>query len=190
MAKSEMIRARVEPELKHEAEAVLDKLGIQRASVVGWSDGGETALKLGIAFPDRVDRLVVFGATYDAQGSKPRGRPSSTFVTYAARCHSDYNRLSTAGVPYNALVDALRPLWRNPTGITKEQLRAIKAPVMVADGDHDEVVLLDQLEEMANLIPNARFKVFEDASHFALWQDPDGFNAAVVEFLTTRLSWK
>ncbi len=170
--------------------AVLDKLGIQRASVVGWSDGGETALKLGIAFPDRVDRLFVFGANYDAKGSKPRRGPNRTFATYAARCRSDYNRLSTAGVPYSAIVDALRPLWRNPTGITKEQLRAIKAPVMVADGDHDELVVLDQLEEMANLIPNARFKVFEDASHFALWQDPDGFNAAVVEFLTTRVSWK
>ena len=36
------------------------------------------------------------------------------------------------------LVDALRPMWRNPTGITKDQLRAIKAPVMMADGEHDE----------------------------------------------------
>jgi len=132
----------------------------------------------------------VFGAAYDARGSKRRIGPSSTFAIYAARCRSDYHRLSTAGVPYSALVDALRPLWRNPTGITKEQLRAIKAPVMVADGDHDELVVLDQLEEMADLIPNARFKVFEDASHFALWQDPDGFNAAVVEFLTTRVSLK
>jgi pimeloyl-ACP methyl ester carboxylesterase len=169
---------------------VLDKLAIQRASVVGWSDGGETALKLGIAYPDRVDRLFVFGAAYDARGSKPRSGPSNTFAIYAARCRSDYDRLSTTGVPYSALLDALRPLWRNPTGITKDQLRTIKAPVMVADGDHDEVVVLDQIEEMAKLIPNARFKVFEDASHFALWQNPEDFNAAVVEFLSTRVVGK
>jgi pimeloyl-ACP methyl ester carboxylesterase len=65
--------------------AVLDKLAIKRASVVGWSDGGEVALKLGIGFPDRVDRLFVFGANYDANGSKPRGNVAKTFAAYSAR---------------------------------------------------------------------------------------------------------
>ncbi|HEX7843139.1 MAG TPA: alpha/beta hydrolase, partial [Kofleriaceae bacterium] len=167
--------------------AVLDKLAIQRASVVGWSDGGEIALKLGIQFPDRVDRLFVFGANYDASGSKPRSAPSSTFAAYTVRCRSEYQRLSKAGVPYTALVDALLPLWRNPTGITRDQLRGIKAPVLMADGDHDEVIVLDQIEEMARLIPNGQLKVFESASHFALWQDPDSFNRAMVEFLTSPL---
>ena len=164
--------------------AVLDKLAVKRASVVGWSDGGETALKLGIAFPDRVDRLVVFGANYDASGSKPRSAPSATFAAYSVRCRSEYARLSKAGLPYNALVEALLPLWRNPTGITKDQLRGIKSPVLVADGDHDEIITLDHIEEMSRLIPNARLKVFDDASHFALWQDPDNFNQAMMEFLT------
>jgi pimeloyl-ACP methyl ester carboxylesterase len=164
--------------------AVLDSLAIKRASVVGWSDGGEVALKLGIGFPDRVERLFVFGANYDASGSKPRSGPSSTFSAYAARCRSDYERMSRSGVPYRALVDALIPLWRNPSGITKDQLRAIKAPVMMADGDHDEVIALDQIQEMARLIPNAQLKVFDDASHFALWQDPATFNQVMVEFLT------
>lgn len=164
--------------------AVLDKLAIKRASVVGWSDGGEVALKLGIGFPDRVDRLFVFGANYDANGSKPRGGPSTTFSAYATKCRSDYERLSKADLPYHALVGALLPLWRNPTGITKEQLRGIKAPVMMADGDHDEVIELDQIEEMSKLIPNAQLKVFDDASHFALWQDPESFNQAMLAFLT------
>jgi pimeloyl-ACP methyl ester carboxylesterase len=170
--------------------AVLDKLSIKRASVVGWSDGGEIALKLGIAFADRVERLFVFGANYDANGSKSRTVQSTTFAAYSAKCRSDYAHLSKPGLPYNALVEALRPLWRSPTGITKDQLRAIKAPVLMADGDHDEVIVLDQIEEMSKLIPNARLKVFQDASHFALWQDPDSFNAAMVEFLTTQLSLK
>jgi pimeloyl-ACP methyl ester carboxylesterase len=164
--------------------AVLDKLAIPRASIVGWSDGGEVALKLGIGFPDRVDRLFVFGANYDASGSKPRSGPSRTFAAYSLRCRSEYERLSKAGLPYNALVGALLPLWRGPTGITRDQLRAIRAPVMMADGDHDEVIALDQIEEMSRLIPNAQLKVFDAASHFALWQDPDNFNQALVAFLT------
>jgi pimeloyl-ACP methyl ester carboxylesterase len=85
---------------------------------------------------------------------------------------------------YDRLVEALLPLWRNPTGITPDQLRAIKAPVAMADGDHDELIVIDQIEEMARLIPNGKLVVFKDTSHFALWQDPEGFNQAVVEFLT------
>jgi pimeloyl-ACP methyl ester carboxylesterase len=163
--------------------AVLDKLEVERASVVGWSDGGEVALKLGIGFPDRVDRLFVFAANYDASGSKSRSGPSTTFSTYSSKCRSDYARMAKPGASYTALIDALLPLWRNPTGITKDQLRGIQAPVMMADGDHDEIIELDQIEEMSQLIPNGRLKVFEAASHFALWQDPDSFNRAVVAFL-------
>lgn len=164
--------------------AVLDKLALKKASVVGWSDGGEIALKLGIAAPDRVDRLFVFAANYDANGSKSRTGPIPTFTGYYLKCKKEYDQLSTDGVTYKALVEALRPLWHNPTGITKDQLRGIKAPVMMADGDRDEVIELDQIVEMSKLIPNAQLKVFKDASHFALWQDAEGFNRAVVDFLT------
>lgn len=163
--------------------AVLDKLQIRRAAFVGWSDGGEVALKLAIAYPDRVERAIVLGANYDANGSKPRSRPSPTFAAYSMRCKAEYQRLSDGSVPFPKLVEALVPLWRNPTGITRDQLRAIQAPVLMADGDHDEVIRLAQIEEMAKLIPNAQLVVFGDTSHFTLWQDPDGFNATMLDFL-------
>ena len=60
--------------------------------------------------------------------------------------------------------------------------------VAVADGDHDEIILIEQIEEMARLIPHGKLVIFPDTSHFALWQDPEDFNAAMVEFLTTRIS--
>ncbi len=51
-------------------------------------------------------------------------------------------------------------------------------------GDHDELVMMDQMAEMARLIPNGRLLVLTDTSHFALWQDPEAFNHALVDFLT------
>jgi pimeloyl-ACP methyl ester carboxylesterase len=165
--------------------AVMDKLAIKRASIVGWSDGGEIALKLGISFPHRVDRLFVFGAGYDTGGTRRRGSQSATFTLYSNKCRSDYARMSMSGRSYRALVQDLLPLWRGPSGITKDHLRAIQAPVMVANGDHDEVIGLEEVIEMAKLIPNAQLMVFGDTSHFALWQDPEAFNRAMVDFLTT-----
>ena len=169
--------------------AVMDKLALKKASLVGWSDGGEIAIDLAIHEPARVDRMFVVGANYDARGSKPRGgTSSSTFQAYAAKCKADHGKLSgkVSGKPlsFDALIDALLPVWRNPAGFTQDQLRAISAPSMIALGDHDEIIVLDQVKEMAKLIPDGHLMVFKDASHFVMWQDPESFNKALVEFLT------
>ena len=164
--------------------AVLDHLNIERASVVGWSDGGEVALKLGIKFPERVNRLFVFGANYDAAGSKSRRGRAATLTGYARKCRDDYQRTYKTMKGFDALVEALLPLWRNPTGITPDQLREIRASVAMVYGEHDELVLVDQIAEMARLIPNGRLLILPDTSHFALWQDPEAFNHALVDFLT------
>jgi pimeloyl-ACP methyl ester carboxylesterase/class 3 adenylate cyclase len=40
--------------------AVMDSLGIERASLFGWVDGGPLALYVAATYPERVDRLVLF----------------------------------------------------------------------------------------------------------------------------------
>ncbi len=164
---------------------VLDKLAIKRAAFVGWSDGGEIALDLAIHQPDRVSKIFVVGANYNAAGSKARGGSSTaTFQAYAAKCKADHAKLSTKPKSYDAVIDALLPVWRNPAGFTKAQLEAIQAPSAIALGDHDEIIVLDQVKEMGKLIPRGQAIVFKDASHFVMWQDPESFNKALVAFLT------
>lgn len=165
--------------------AVLDKLAIEKAALVGWSDGGEIALDLAIHQPARVTKLFVVGANYDANGSKPRGGSSSaTFQAYAAKCKADHAKLSSKPRSYDAVIDALLPVWRNPAGFTKAQLKAISVPAAITLGDHDEIIVLDQVKEMGKLIPKGTSIVFENASHFVMWQDPESFNRALVAFLT------
>jgi pimeloyl-ACP methyl ester carboxylesterase len=166
--------------------AVMDHVKLDKASLVGWSDGGEIAMKIAIAHPERVVKLFIFGVNYDSNGSKPRGGPpSATFQGYASKCRTDYAKMSATPKAWDSLVDWLLPIWRNPMGFTKDQLRGIQAPTLVADGDHDEVIVLSQVEEMAKLIPHAQLKIFTDASHFALWQDPKAFDDVLVEFLSS-----
>ncbi|CAN5721862.1 alpha/beta fold hydrolase [soil metagenome] len=164
--------------------AVMDKLELKQAAIVGWSDGGEMAMKLAIAHPERVTKLFVFGANYNSEGSKPRRNArSATFDAYAVKCRADYQKISKTPKQFDELMNWLLPVWRNPMGFTKDQLKAIQAPTIIADGDHDEVIQLAQIAEMAALIPHAKAIVFKDTSHFALWQDPAAFNKALIEFL-------
>ena len=69
----------------------------------------------------------------------------------------------------------------------------IKAPVAIADGEHDEAIRREHTEEMAKLIPGAKLIILPNVSHFAFWQDPALFNKAVLDFLAGKLSagrWK
>lgn len=166
--------------------AVMDALAIKKASIVGWSDGGAIALALGIHHAARVDRLFVFGTNYDRRGSKPNARPTATFAAYNAKCRADYGKLAKSPKAYDAAASALLPVWRDPGSFTREQLRSIRARTLIADGDRDEIIAIDQIKEMAHLIPNGELAVFKDTSHFALWQDPDTFNDVLLEFLTSK----
>jgi pimeloyl-ACP methyl ester carboxylesterase len=165
--------------------AVMDHLKVERASFVGWSDGGEIALKLGIHHAKRVNKLFILGANYDAKGAR-KSKPTKTFSAYSAKCRADYAKLSKTPKSYSEVSSWLLPIWRSPMGFTKDQLKSIKAPTIVADGSHDEIIVLDQVKEMAKLIPNARLEVFSDTSHFVLWQDPAALNKVLVDFLVPR----
>ena len=62
-------------------------------------------------------------------------------------------------------------------------MHAIRARVLVADGDHDEVIKREHTEYIARTIPGAGLLILPNASHFAFVQDPALFNAAMLDFL-------
>jgi pimeloyl-ACP methyl ester carboxylesterase len=62
-------------------------------------------------------------------------------------------------------------------------LKAIDTPVLVVDGDHDEAIKRAHTEYIAATIPHAGLLILPNVSHFALLQDPDQFNFAILHFL-------
>src|SRR5205085_3601213 len=123
--------------------AVMDALEIDKAALVGWSDGGAIALDIAVNQPKRVDRIFVFGTGYAAAGNKPRKGTSRMFNAYSAKCKADYQKISKTPSGYDAMVAKLLPIWRSPGGFTKDQMRSIKARTAVADGEFDEIISQD-----------------------------------------------
>jgi pimeloyl-ACP methyl ester carboxylesterase len=78
---------------------------------------------------------------------------------------------------------ALRRMWRTQPDFKPDQLARITAVTACADGEHDEIVRQEHVRAMARLIPGARLVLIPDASHFALWQRPEAFDEALLDFL-------
>jgi 3-oxoadipate enol-lactonase len=188
-------------DLGADAVALLDRLGVGSASVVGISLGGMVALWLGAHAPERVDRLV-------ACATSARISPPDLWIERAAIARRD-------GMA--ALVDSVLPRWVTPAFAqehpeTMARLRAtvertpaegyagcaeaiaamdqtadlgrIGAPTLVVGGGRDVATPPDQHSApIAAAIPGARLEVIDAAPHLASVERPDEVTRLVLEHL-------
>ncbi len=65
---------------------------------------------------------------------------------------------------------------------TDEQLAGIAIPFMIAAGVYEEAIDEGHTKRMAELIPEARLLLIDNASHFAHWQQVEVVNKAILDF--------
>jgi pimeloyl-ACP methyl ester carboxylesterase len=165
---------------------LLDTLRIDRASVVGWSDGGILGLDLAIRHPDRVSKVFAFAANTDPSGVVDGVEKNPTFASFIARAGQEYRTLSATPGGYDAFVKAISAMWATQPHWTASRLRAIRTPVLVVDGDHDEAIKRPHTEMIAATIPGAGLLILPNTSHFLFLQDPDQFTWHIMHFLSQK----
>jgi pimeloyl-ACP methyl ester carboxylesterase len=163
--------------------AVMEFLKIPKADVVGWSDGGILGLDLAIRHKDRVGKVFAFAANTVPSGVKDDVEKNPTFAAFIKRAGEEYATHSATPKEYDAFVAQISKMWASEPNWTDTQLKAISAPVLVVDGDHDEAIKREHTEYIAATIPHAGLLILPNASHFAFLQDPELFNFAMLQFL-------
>ncbi len=166
--------------------ALMDYLKIDKAAIVGWSDGGIIGLDIAINHPERLTKLFAFGANYTTAGVRADIGDNPTFNHYVEQAGKDYTHLSKTPLDYGNFVEAVGKMWATEPAYNPEQLRHITVPTAIADGEHDEAIRRDHTEQMAQLIPDAKLVILSGVSHFAMWQQPKLFNKAVLDFLAGK----
>ncbi|WBL77535.1 alpha/beta hydrolase [Bradyrhizobium xenonodulans] len=162
--------------------ALLDRLKIKKAAIVGWSDGAIIGLDIAMKHPERVSRLFAFAANSDPSGVADIAS-SEVFNAYIARAGEEYKRLSPTPTEYKNFVAEITKMWESQPKWTASDLAAIKVPTWIVDGDHDEAIKRDNTEFMAANIPGAGLLIQPQVSHFSFLQDPEQFNEDVLRFL-------
>jgi pimeloyl-ACP methyl ester carboxylesterase len=166
--------------------ALMDTLDIRHADIVGWSDGAIIALDMAMRHPERAGRIFAFGANTQTSGLKDGFDKNPVFAAYMARARQEYPKISPTPDQYEAFEAQIGKMWADQPNWTDSQLRSIRSPVLVVDGDHDEGIKREHTEYIAATIPGAGLLILPNVSHFAFLQDPVLFNAALLDFLGDR----
>jgi pimeloyl-ACP methyl ester carboxylesterase len=162
--------------------ALMDFLKIDKAALVGWSDGAIIGLDIAIHRPERVSKLFAFAANSDPSGVKDVNQ-SPVFTAFIARAKTEYEKLSPTPTEYDAFLAQITKMWETQPHWTADDLAGIKVPTWIVDADHDEAIERDNTLFMADHIPGSGLLIEPQVSHFAFLQDPEQFNADVLHFL-------
>jgi pimeloyl-ACP methyl ester carboxylesterase len=166
-----------------DAFAVLERLSIPSAAVIGWSDGACTGLAMAGKNQSRVERLFFFACNVDASGTKELSWPNPILERCLSRHIEDYKRLSATPNDFEAFSKALEQMMRTQPNYSADQLANLDVHAWIALGEHDEFIKREHAEYIATHIPRARFVLLPRLSHFAPLQDPASFSHVLTDFL-------
>ncbi len=186
--------------------AVMDAAGLERASIMGLSEGGSLAMLFAATYPQRTTGLVLWGSF--ASMVKRPGYPwglTHEELEEAARAYTD--RWGT-GVGLGAFVPsrvhdvATRRWWArfqrlaaspgaavallrmNAEIDVRGVLSAISAPTLILHRSHDALIPLDGARYLAEHIPNARIVEFDGEDHWLWVGEMTPILEEIEEFLT------
>ena len=189
-------RIRTRQEMAEWLSALMDGLGVGRASLVGASYGGFLAMNQAVSTTERVDRVALIG-------------PAATFVRlpwkfyYAMLIKGPLRRLfrrkasprwsgerpspvgSFGSLMASAMLHSAKPNLAPAIVFSKSELLRVKAPVLLLIGERE--VLYDPqtaLEKARKRIPGLSGAVISGADHLASLSAPEAVSNRLVEFLT------
>jgi pimeloyl-ACP methyl ester carboxylesterase len=185
-----------------DAAELLRALEVERADVMGYSQGGGVALQLAIRHPSLVSKLVSMSATFRKDGWYPAvfeaigGLSAKDFAGTAVE--TAFKGHTPDGKAYDDYLEKMKALNVNDQNISDEEMRSITAKTMVIVGDADGVTLEHALamfklrgggdEEAAasgllQKVPDARLVVLPAMSHIGLSGESELLVPLVSRFL-------
>lgn len=163
--------------------ALMDKLGVVKADIVGWSDGGIIGLIIAMDRPSRVRRLVTIGANYSLDGlSVLPPEDASELGEALAPAREFYINVAPDPSHWKVFSEKVLHMWRTSPNYSAMDLGQIEAPVLVMAGEKDSIKRI-HTEEMAQAIPDATLDIVPGATHFLPLEMPERANASILTFL-------
>lgn len=187
-------------DLARDVVALMDSLGIPRATIVGHSMGSFVAKQVGLAAPERVSRLVLIGSAHVFDQINDRAAFEEAVFGLGDPVSLDFIRafqVSTIHhpVPPAFLDSVVVESTRLTARVWKELLRGMLAtgpatglasapfPVLLVWGDRDAVFSPAQRDALAAMLPKAKRIDYADTGHATHWERPAEFVRDLEKFI-------
>jgi pimeloyl-ACP methyl ester carboxylesterase len=154
----------------HDLFEFMNKKNIEKAHILGFSDGGNIAIVFSILYPERVEKLILNGANLYPGGLTNFTQISDKIEYYRTRLFSK-----------NILKKEMLELMVYQPNISPDELSKIKSKTLVIVGTKD-LIKKTHTELIANKIPNSKL-VFIDGDYFIVYKKSDEFNKIVLDFI-------
>ena len=157
---------------------LLDSLHLKQVNVLGWSDGGNTALEMAIHYPGYVRRIAVMGANLfaTAQALEPGA---------LALIRQQLALIEPQTDPASVKQARLFRLLLQEPHMRFTELKQVTTPALVMAGEHD-LVLEAHTRDIAANLPNGKLLIFKGDTHNAPQEIPQEFNRQVAQFLLKK----
>jgi pimeloyl-ACP methyl ester carboxylesterase len=171
-------------DMAEDTAALLESIGVHEADVVGWSDGGQVALRLAAMHPNLVRRVVASGVGFGASSASRQSIENMSDARWPHEFRDAYIRTSPDGAAHWPVVwRKACMMWARPTwGFTEADLRRIKARALIVAGDHD-IGSADVTRRVASAIPEGQYRILPNTDHWTFQKRPDLMNPLLLEFL-------
>ncbi len=186
--------------------AVMETAGIKSAYVLGYSMGGMVAQEMALNYPEKVNGLILAatdcGITQRIKARPEVSRLFSDMVALgtpeaklaAARClyakqtfatkTEVIQRYNEVSMRFPASQEIMARQWAAVTQHDAcSRLQNISSPTLTLTGSEDVLIPPENAKIMAQRIPDARMHAIDDGGHLFLIEQPQQFNAAVMDFL-------
>jgi len=150
----------------------LDEINIDKAHILGWSDGGIIGLLMAINYPEKVDKLIAMGANIFPQGAYDLDGLLDSI--------SSLEKTNTENK--NDLIIALYKLMAYYPKLEYVDLNKISSETLIMAGDHDEIKNTHTIK-IFEAIPHAQLAILPNETHYFPNENPEFFNELVLKFL-------
>jgi len=183
--------------LADDVAAFMDAVGLPKADVFGYSMGAGAGLQFAIRHPAKLNKLVAASVAYDLKGWQPEFTamiPSMTVqMIVGMPFAADYRKLAANPDGFPELARKLIALEKEPMA-WGEQVKTVKAPVLIIAGDADVATLEHTVAlfkllgggvmgDMGKPLPASRLAVLPATSHTAVITQAELLHALIEPFL-------
>ena len=151
------------------------EMKIEKADILGFSDGGNIAMIFSMKYPNRVKKLILDGANLDGNGVNPSAQIPIILGYKIASLFAKKDPKAKAKME-------LLGLMVNDPNVKLEELSRIQAKTLVMAGTKD-LIKTEHTKLIADSIPGAKL-AFVKGDHFVANKNPKVFNKIVDEFLS------